>query len=83
MALEIQILAKNRSMNITGLMGSSLSLSLSLSLRSSGKVDSSFTTSYTWHSCYKPGAKSCIKKEPNNDYEKRNISVVFGDTDTP
>jgi hypothetical protein len=31
MALEIQILAKNRSMNITGLMGSSLSLSLSLS----------------------------------------------------
>jgi hypothetical protein len=32
MALEIQILAKNRNINITGLMGSSLSLSLSLSL---------------------------------------------------
>ena len=32
MALEIKILAKNRNMNITGLMGSSLSL------RSSGKL---------------------------------------------
>jgi hypothetical protein len=64
-------------------MGSSLSLSLSLSLRSSGKVGSTFSTSYTWHSSYKPGDKSCITKEPNNDYEKRNISVVIGDTDTP
>jgi hypothetical protein len=49
----------------------SLSLSLSLSLKSSGKVGSTFSTSDTWHSCYKPGDKSCIKKEPNNDYEKR------------
>ena len=48
----------------------------------SGKVGSSCSTSDTCHSCYKPGEKSRIRKEPNNDYEKRNISVVICDTDT-
>ena len=52
-------------------------------LRCSGKVGSSCSTSDTCYSCYKPSGKSWIRKGPDNDYEKRNISVVICDTDTP
>jgi len=35
------------------------------------------------YSCYKPGDKSWMMKGPKCDYDKRNISVVICDTDTP
>ena len=42
---------------------------------------------HMWHpscyACYKPGDKSQMKKRPDCDYEKRNISVIICDTDTP
>ena len=52
-------------------------------LKCSGSVGSSCSTSDTCYSCYKTSGKSWIRKGPDNDCEKRNISVVICDTDTP
>jgi hypothetical protein len=36
-----------------------------------------------WHplyfACYKPGDKPCMRKGPDSDYDKRNISMVMNE----
>ena len=54
----------------------------------SGRVSSSCSTNDTLpvcYSCHKSGKTSstCMRKEPDCDYDKRNISVVICDTDIP
>ena len=36
-----------------------------------------------YYSCYKPGDKSWMRKGPDCDYDKHNISVLICDTDIP
>jgi hypothetical protein len=37
----------------------------------------------TCYSCYNPGYKSWMRKGPDCDYNKRNISLAIYDTDIP